>query len=70
MKMRMIHLICRHMRLDRIRNIVIRNKIGVTSIEDKHIGTGLRWLGHITRSIYDALVRRCEKIVLLGCRRG
>jgi len=33
--MRIIHWICGHRRLDKIRNEVIRGKIGVTSIEDK-----------------------------------
>jgi len=34
-EMRMIRWICGHTRLDRIRNEVIRDKIGVASIEDK-----------------------------------
>jgi len=34
-KIRMIHWMCGHMRFDRIRNEVIRGKIGVPSIEDK-----------------------------------
>jgi len=33
--MRMILWLCGHMRLDKIRNEVIRRKIGVASIEDK-----------------------------------
>ena len=34
-EMRMIRWICGHTRLDKIRNEVIRGKIGVASIEDK-----------------------------------
>jgi len=34
-KMRMICWICGHTRFDKIRNEVIRGKIGVASIEDK-----------------------------------
>ena len=34
-EMRMIRWICSHMRLDKIRNEVIKDKIWVTSIEDK-----------------------------------
>ena len=37
-EMRMIRWICGHTRLDRIRNEVIRGKIGVASIEDKMRG--------------------------------
>jgi len=33
--MRMIRWMCDHMRLDKIRNEVIRGKIGVVFIEDK-----------------------------------
>ena len=34
-KMRMIRWVCGHTRLNKIRNEVIRGKIGVASIEDK-----------------------------------
>ena len=34
-EMRMIRWICGHTRLDKIRNDVIRDKIGVASIEDR-----------------------------------
>jgi len=47
--MRMIHCICGHTRLDKIRNEVIRGKIGVVSTDDKIIEAILRWFGHITR---------------------
>ena len=42
-EMRMIRYICGHMRLDKIRNEVIRDKIRVASIEDKMREARLRW---------------------------
>jgi len=59
-EMRMIHWICGHMRLDNIRNKVIRGKIGVAFIEDKIRDARLRWFEHIRRRPRDAPVRRCE----------
>ena len=59
--MRMIRWICGHARLDKIRNEVIRDKIGVASIEDKIREGQLRWFGYIRRSM-NAQVRRCEKL--------
>lgn len=44
--MRIIHWICSHMRLDRIRNLVIRYKVGVTSIADKMREVKLRLFSH------------------------
>ena len=34
-EMRLICWMCDHMRMDKIRNVVIRNKVGVSPIEDK-----------------------------------
>ena len=34
-EMRMLRCMCRHTRLDKIRNECIRNKVGVVTIEDK-----------------------------------
>ena len=62
-EMRVIHWMCDHTILDKIRNEVIRGKIGVTSTEDKIIETRLCWFGHIKRRNTDAPLRRCEKIV-------
>ena len=61
-EMRTIHWICGHTRLDKIRNEVIRGKIGVASVEDKIRDARLRWFGHIRRRSMDAPVRRCEKL--------
>ena len=60
-EMRMLRWICGHTRLDKIINEVIREKIGVASIEDKIRETCLRWFGHITRRSLDAPVRRCDE---------
>jgi len=69
-EMRMIRWMCVHTRLDKIRNEVIRGKIGVATIEDKIRDARLRWLGHIRRKCMDALVRGCEKLDQLKYRRG
>ena len=67
-EMRMI--CCGHMRLDKIRNKMIRGKIGVASIEDKMREARLRWFGHIRRRPGDAPRRRCETIECLDYRRS
>ena len=69
-EMRMIHSTCGHMRLDKIRNEVIRGKIRVASIEDKMRETRLHWYGHIRRRTRDAPVRRCKMIECLDYRRS
>ena len=40
---------CGHTRFDKIRNGVIRGKIGVAPIEDKIREARLRWFGHVRR---------------------
>ena len=40
------------------------------TLEEKLTETRLRWFGHVKRRSVDALVRRCETINLLHCRRG
>ena len=68
-EMRMIRWICGHTKLDKIRNEVIRGKLGVASIEDKLREARLRWFGHIKRRPRDAPVRRCETIECLSYKR-
>jgi len=53
-----------------MRNMVIREKLGVAPIEDKMRKTRLRWFGHIKGRSIDAPVMRCEMINLIHCRRG
>ena len=69
-EMRMIRWVCGHTRLDKIRNEVIRGKIGVASIEDKMREARLRWFGHIRRTSKSAPVRRCEMIEYPEYRRS
>ena len=61
---------CGYTRLDRIRNVVIRERVGVAPLEDKMRESRLRWFGHVKRRCANALVRRCEKISLSHYRRG
>ena len=69
-ELRMIRWICGHTRLDKIRNEVIRDKIGVASIEDKMREARLRWYGHIRTRLMDASVRRCETMECSDYRRS
>jgi len=60
-KMRMIWWICAYTRLDRIRNVVIIERVGVASLEEKLREIKLRWFGSV-----DAPVRRCEALDLFA----
>src|SRR3954466_15564371 len=46
-EMRMLRWACGHTRKDRIRNDVIRKRVGVAPIEEKLVQHRLRWFGHI-----------------------
>jgi len=69
-EMGMIRWICCHTRLGKIRNEVIRGKMGVASIEDKMREVRLRCFGHLKRRPRDASVRRCETIECLDYKRS
>ncbi|CAH9118493.1 unnamed protein product [Cuscuta europaea] len=56
----MLRWMCGHTRKDRLRNEVIRQKVGVAPIEDKMQESRLRWFGHVHRRPSDAPVRRLE----------
>ena len=56
--------------MDRIRNAMIRERVGFTPIEDKLKETRLRWFGHVKRMIENEPVSKCEMISILGFRRG
>ncbi|KAL6497468.1 Palmitoyl-protein thioesterase 1 [Orobanche gracilis] len=48
-EMRLLRWMCGHTRKDRVRNEIIRTKVGVTCIENKMRENRLRWFGHIKR---------------------
>ncbi|XP_019259063.1 PREDICTED: uncharacterized protein LOC109237238 [Nicotiana attenuata] len=68
--MRILRWMWGHTRLDRIRNEVIRDKVGVAPVEDKMREARLKWFGHVMRRDTDAPVRRCERLALEGLRRS
>ncbi len=53
-----------HIRLDKVRNESIREKVGVVPIEDKLREGRLRWFGHVKHRHMKAPVRRVEHIKL------
>jgi len=59
-----------HTRLDRIKNEVIHDKVGVAPIEDKMREARLRWFGHVRRRSTDAPMRSYERLTLEGLHRG
>ncbi|XP_070053996.1 uncharacterized protein [Nicotiana tomentosiformis] len=69
-EMRMLRWMYEHLRLDRIRNEVIRDKVGMAPIKDKMREARLRWFDHVRRRSTDAPVRRCERLTLEGLQKG
>ncbi|XP_070020562.1 uncharacterized protein LOC142180978 [Nicotiana tabacum] len=67
---RMLRWMCGHTRLDRIKDEVIRDKVGVAPVESKMREAMLRWFGHVKRRNTDAPVRISERLALGGERRG
>ncbi|KAM3356576.1 hypothetical protein P3S68_023290 [Capsicum galapagoense] len=49
---------------------IIREKVGVASVEDKMRERRLRWFGHVIRKGTDVPVCRCERLALDGFRRS
>ncbi|KAJ0851966.1 hypothetical protein HanRHA438_Chr14g0632811 [Helianthus annuus] len=68
-EMRMLRWMCGHTRLDRIKNEVFRERLGVASISDKIKEGRLRWFGHVKRRQTTAPVRVVETLTVEG-RRG
>ncbi|XP_070043034.1 uncharacterized protein [Nicotiana tomentosiformis] len=69
-EMRMLRWMCGHTRLDRIKNEVIWDNVGVSPVEAKMREARLRWFGHVKRRSTDAPIMRCERLALGGERRG
>ena len=61
-EMRMLRWMCGHTKKYKIRNEIIRNKVGVVPIEEKMRETRLRWFGHVRRRPVDAPVRRVDEM--------
>ena len=53
----MLRWFCGHTRRDRVRNEVIRDRVGVAPIEGKLTQHRLRWFGHVQRRSLEAPVR-------------
>nr|XP_009766169.1 PREDICTED: uncharacterized protein LOC104217581 [Nicotiana sylvestris] len=68
-EMRMLRWMWGHTRRDKIRNEVIRDKVGVAPVEDKMRELRLRWFEHMQRRSTDAHVRRCKRLAVEGLRR-
>ncbi|KAG2634318.1 hypothetical protein PVAP13_2NG191006 [Panicum virgatum] len=56
-EMRMLRWFCGHTRRDRVRNEIIRDRVGVAPIEEKLTQHRLRWFGHVQRRPPEAPVR-------------
>ncbi|XP_070017332.1 uncharacterized protein [Nicotiana sylvestris] len=66
---RMLRWMCGHTRMDRIRNRYSREG-GCGPHRGQYGEARLRWFGHIQRRSTDAPVRRCERLAVVGTRRG
>jgi hypothetical protein len=55
-EMRMLRWICGHIRMDRVQNDDIRDRLGVASIEEQLVQHWLRWFGHTQRRPSEAPV--------------
>jgi hypothetical protein len=53
----MLRWICGHTRRDQVRNDDIRERLGVTPVEEKFVQHRLRWFGHMQRRPVEASIR-------------
>ncbi|KAF3668340.1 hypothetical protein FXO38_08141 [Capsicum annuum] len=63
-EMRMLRWMCGLTRGDRVRNEIIKAKVGVASVEDKMWEVRLRWFEHVMRWGTNASVRWCERFAM------
>ncbi|XP_035838294.1 uncharacterized protein LOC110901930 [Helianthus annuus] len=63
-EMRMLRWICGHTRLERMRNEVFRERLGVASISSKIKEGRLRWFGHVKRRPLTATISIAISVVL------
>ena len=59
-EMRMLRWMSGNTMRDKVRNEIIRKKLGVAPIEDKMRENRLRWFGHVKRRPRDAPIRKIE----------
>ncbi|KAM7490942.1 hypothetical protein LguiA_033863 [Lonicera macranthoides] len=59
-EMRMLRWMSGKTRKDKIRNVTIREGVGVAPITEKMVESRLRWFGHVWRRPVDAMVRRVD----------
>ena len=59
-EMRMLRWFCGHTRRDRVRNEVIRDRVGVAPIEEKLTQHRLRWFGHVQQRPPEAPVHNVK----------
>ncbi|XP_070052340.1 uncharacterized protein [Nicotiana tomentosiformis] len=69
-EMRMLRWMYGYTRKDRVRNKIIRDKVGVASVEDKLRESSMRWFGYVERRDVDPPVMRCERLSIAGLRKG
>ncbi len=62
--MRMLRWMSSHIRLDKVCNESIIEKVGVMPNEDKLMERRLRWFGHVKSRYTEALVKQVEHIRL------
>ncbi|KAF3648246.1 putative 3'-N-debenzoyl-2'-deoxytaxol N-benzoyltransferase-like [Capsicum annuum] len=68
--MRMLRWMCGLTRRNRVRNEIIREKVGLASVENMMREVRLRWFGHVMRRCTNASVRRCERLAMDDFRWG
>jgi hypothetical protein len=55
-------------RLDKIRNEIIRQRIGVTHVMDYIKRLQLKWIGHVSRSPPNGIIQRALTLIYYGRR--